>query len=467
MQLPKPFVARVPMVNRSGKKTMVDHFMIAPNELIHSLYSKFMHQFRNLFGTRPQDFWAKVPRDDPKYTHLQRQMQDEPGWEERTFPYVLHGDGARFTNKGGESMLSVQFKSLLAGPFEHAILPIFCCPKSCRDGEETLRVLWTYCIGFLNACFHGKHPMEDPVTGAPWPASSAMSTLAGTDICGGSRFVCWAVTGDLEFFGNELCLPKTGNDDFCWMCSATQAHHATCCPMTDLSRGAEWKRTLVDPNEGCFNPPTAHPIAQLVNFTRFHATAELMHTGCLGVLGYFLGSVLWELLYTGPFTGTMDTRCAAILALMKKHYAMCNSSTRLHKLKPDMFVRKKRFSTLIVKAAECQELLFIMPGLLREIHDESPHHEHRFRACNALVTIYRCFKDGEMFLPRADALMALDKVEEFYEHYSWLLHRAVSRNEPNYNITPKFHWLWHIAYMARFLNPRFTWCYEFEDFMMT
>eukprot|EP00974_Lingulodinium_polyedra_P035972 3451615-Lingulodinium_polyedra.AAC.1 len=62
-----------------------------------------------------------------------------------------------------------------------------------------------------------------------------------------------------------------------------QAHFATSWPTTDCSRGAEWQMPLVDPGEGCLNPPTAQPIVELANFARFHATAEFMHVGCLGV----------------------------------------------------------------------------------------------------------------------------------------------------------------------------------------
>ena len=29
----------------------------------------------------------------------------------------------------------------------------------------------------------------------------------------------------------------------------------------------------------------------------------------------------------------------------------------------------------------------------------------------------------------------------------------------------KHHMLWHIAHMARWINPRAHWCYDFEDFV--
>ena len=53
------------------------------------------------------------------------------------------------------------------------------------------------------------------------------------------------------------------------------------------------------------------------------------------------------------------------------------------------------------------------------------------------------------------------------EHYPWLLHYSLGRDELRYTIVPKLHYMWHIAYLSRYLNPRFCWAYPFEDFMNT
>ena len=34
-----------------------------------------------------------------------------------------------------------------------------------------------------------------------------------------------------------------------------------------------------------------------------------------------------------------------------------------------------------------------------------------------------------------------------------------------YQMTSKFHFLYHIVWMSQYLNPRLTWCYAFESFV--
>ena len=35
----------------------------------------------------------------------------------------------------------------------------------------------------------------------------------------------------------------------------------------------------------------------------------------------------------------------------------------------------------------------------------------------------------------------------------------------NFNMTTKFHEVWHVLHLGRFLSPRMSWCYSFEDFI--
>ena len=61
----------------------------------------------------------------------------------------------------------------------------------------------------------------------------------------------------------------------------------------------------------------------------------------------------------------------------------------------------------------------------------------------------------------------LQSYDRFLVHYNWLANYSMEHNILNYNIVVKLHCLWHICYHARYLNPRLTWCYEFEDFIGT
>ena len=81
--------------------------------------------------------------------------------------------------------------------------------------------------------------------------------------------------------------------------------------------------------------------------------------------------------------------------------------------------------------------------------------------------MYLIFKKGEMFLTTDESDKALENIDTFLEHYSWLVHYSIGRGVLNYAIVTKTHMLWHIAHLSRYLNTRFCWTYQFEDFMNT
>ena len=55
----------------------------------------------------------------------------------------------------------------------------------------------------------------------------------------------------------------------------------------------------------------------------------------------------------------------------------------------------------------------------------------------------------------------------FYVHYAWLLHNSIDNNVRNYPVVTKLHMMYHVVDLAKFMNPRFCWAYEWEHFMNT
>ena len=300
--------------------------------------------------------------------------------------------------------------------------------------------------------------------GEAWPVGSDQEKMKGALICEGRRFVCWGLTADLEYLANDIGLPHFNSLEPCWFDAASRRED-TIYPITDMRQNSAWKATLISFEEGIDSPFTDHPIQHLVGFTRFHICGDLMHTGCLGVVQTMIGSVLWELTFDGPFVGSQDRRVEQIWALIQKHYALLNTPTRLGNLSIAHFTSKDAWNSLRAKAAQSQHLLFCLPYVLREVHDGSPHHEHRLRAVIALVRIYKAFKDNPIVLPGDVADGAMENLQSLYDHWRWLTRRSMERGELNWAIKQKLHTLYHIVDHAKYLNPRCTWCYEYEDHM--
>ena len=98
--------------------------------------------------------------------------------------------------------------------------------------------------------------------------------------------MCWAIVGDLVFFGNDLGYPHFGANHFCWFCSASR-EKGTEFPFTDLSLQARWRETLLSDDECISVPCTDNVIKDLKGVTRFHSPGDLMHTSDMGVVSVF------------------------------------------------------------------------------------------------------------------------------------------------------------------------------------
>ena len=64
-----------------------------------------------------------------------------------------------------------------------------------------------------------------------------------------------------------------------------------------------------------------------------------------------------------------------------------------------------------------------------------------------------------------EAEYVLQEYDNFLLHYNHIATLCMGAGVFNFNMTTKFHELWHILYLGRFLSPRMVWCYSFEDFI--
>lgn len=92
-----------------------------------------------------------------------------------------------------------------------------------------------------------------------------------------------------------------------------------------------------------------------------------MHTGCLGVVAWFLGSVLWELVYDGPFEGSVDRRIKAVWGHIVHWYDELGVKNRLGQLTLEMFKTTGNFACLKGKAAENHQLLPVLRALCSQL----------------------------------------------------------------------------------------------------
>ncbi len=95
--------------------------------------------------------------------------------------------------------------------------------------------------------------------------------------------------------------------------------------------------------------------------------------------------------------------------------------------------------------------------------DGAPLWNHRLRMIKALDKMYDVIYTSGMILSDSQFRSLEQASSIFLLEYSYLAREALAANRLQYSVVPKFHYLCHIVQAAKFLNPRWTWCYGGED----
>ena len=316
----------------------------------------------------------------------------------------------------------------------------------------------------FNAGYNGTHPAVDD-NGKSWKAESASALRAGQPLCDGKYFLVFMNgAGDLEYLSNDLKFPHHASLHPCWLCAASRAA-GTDAPITDCRVGAVWKERLVPHAVGAAVHPSEHPIFTLTGCTRFCFHGDLQHTYHLGVDGYFVGSVFSDIIENHGWPGSAEAKTEQLWDLVRLQYGKFDSPTRIACLRHAMFKQPGRWASMRGHAMEIYQLLCCLPFVLEVLFDGSPYHQARLQACRHLLRIHAIFSDGGVFLGDAAAAEALTCADQFLLLNNLLLNVAVERHQLHYGLVTKHHLMWHIADLSKFQNPKFTACFEFEDFM--
>ena len=136
-----------------------------------------------------------------------------------------------------------------------------------------------------------------------------------------------------------------------------------------------------------------------------------MHTGSLGVLSWFCGAVLKDLV-NSPTRRSRPEKLAGLWDRIQFWYHELECPSRFTHLPLPYFEPEEgALPCLKGKAAETQWLLYFLKEICVESQDGSPRSQHRARACENLADMYDTVKDGGSFLSEADSQTMFDRVE--------------------------------------------------------
>ena len=108
------------------------------------------------------------------------------------------------------------------------------------------------------------------------------------------RLVEYTFGGGVDYLCNELQLPNI-NAMRPYFIDAISRAPGVPHPLTNCSLAASWKSTIVSPAEGILVLVSSHPTLSIAGACRWHCPGDLMHDGDVGVVQYFVGSILEEL----------------------------------------------------------------------------------------------------------------------------------------------------------------------------
>jgi hypothetical protein len=124
---------------------------------------------------------------------------------------------------------------------------------------------------------------------------------------------------------------------------------------------------------------------------------------------------------------------------------------------------RTEFPRLSAHAAETAGLLPVIVRLCREWNTGSPRDIERLR-CGCLCQRFSNIVRAADISLTVDEYAALEStVWQLLESYSKLAYFANTSGQRTFNIVNKHHMMIHMMHQAKFVNPRATWCYSWED----
>ena len=275
----------------------------------------------------------------------------------------------------------------------------------------------------------------------------------------------WVISGDLDFHAAFMGFPRTTAASPCGLCPCTNREGDM--PWSDYRTDppAEWMQNMWGPEQYADAHPDRHPWLTLPGVTLLSVCIDWMHVKYLGTDQYFLGSVLYLLVFV-LMGGEPATNLETVWNRVKEHYTQNRVTARFRILKLSMFRSGPGgYPRLKGKAAEIKHLAPALLSVWRSGMDVDDDDHQRVRI--ALETGVRL--DTILDEHTGEWRLSPDAAQEFLQ--TALTHVQMTCSVANlhgmrlFNITLKTHYLIHAAYRGLHMNPRVGWCFMGEDYM--
>ena len=403
-------------------------------------------------------------------------------------PLWLHGDGVEFST---DSLLTFSFGPCLYSTLQsgegrglkqsHVIDHAYCLaafPKSAQV-EDTWKDVYEIISWSFQALFAGKHPTTWWLDTEPLP--KRFQAKAGMPITEKNHcFVVWQYHGDLEYYSNCLHLPHWSSHQFCWLCNSNRTvKHLSPWDFQDA------------PNWECHSPralkeslPAKHPFLSKIPGCgwQYRPCIDILHSCDLGVAARLCGSILhmWSF-PEGCRARDAPHRMHSIWNDIKEAYQKLKISERFTNLTVGQFcLPDKPWAKPPILRGKAGEIRHLVPALALVAWNKAkkPHGSLAFEgawnkakeqevashmaACiHALASFYEIVSTATFFMREEEAQDAFQQIRTCLQHYIWL--QLAINDSIRWQVTPKFHFMYHLGSLCTFQNPKTYWTYSNES----
>ena len=174
--------------------------------------------------------------------------------------------------------------------------------------------------------------------------------------------------------------------------------------------------------------------------------------------------------------GNLQQRIEFVWAKVQKAYCTLGvpvaSQVPLFKMK-GIFVNDgpnpTEFPVLSAKAAQCRRCVPAVRLALEELEEEFDlngiQHRHRLMVLKCLDEFYEIVVTSGFYLSTNQYERVFTLAATLLLHHCALTNAAISDGRALWNVVPKHHYFYHLAYSAGWCNPATGWTYVDEDFV--
>jgi hypothetical protein len=196
-----------------------------------------------------------------------------------------------------------------------------------------------------------------------------------------------------------------------------------------------------------------------------------LHTLALGVAQHVTGNVLAVLAFD-VLPGAPVANVHLVWTMVREHYALHRVSTPMRQLKLATFVvpaaPHAHYPDLKAKGKETEYLTLAVAWIWEQYADaESREHQSISMVLQSVVHCFDACREPGVRLTAVQSRSLQRAVDTLLVHYTALGNRASAAGKWRWNLTPKFHMLWHWAQQCTFVHPAASGTYMDESFVGT